>query len=295
MSKGRGYFKVTSIRGVPIFVHWSLPAGGVLVSLFGHVDPKEWVYYCVAYTLLVIIHESGHALATVAQGLRVLSVEISGVGGLCHVERPRQVAHSVFIYSAGLIAQAATFLIALAYAQAFGFPKSTFGKACFLTFTVVNLCLFVINLIPHRNAGSGLATDGWVLWRLFLHAFRGQPHPHPPLVVTPFEQAPVFPPETRLLEKPGFRPPDFCHGIEVLNDRTTPMEFVVSVLTKHLGLNRDEAIVKMVEIHNTGGMLVALPSEQRARAVADAISQESRCSGHSFVCRYAGAQQMPIR
>jgi hypothetical protein len=68
MNKGRGYFKVTSIRGVPIFVHWSLPAGGVLVSLFGHVDPKEWVYYCVAYTLLVIIHESGHVMATVAQG-----------------------------------------------------------------------------------------------------------------------------------------------------------------------------------------------------------------------------------
>jgi ATP-dependent Clp protease adapter protein ClpS len=100
----------------------------------------------------------------------------------------------------------------------------------------------------------------------------------------------VFSPETLLLEKPGFRPPDFVHGIEMSNDRTTPMEFVVSVLTKHLGVSRDEAIVKMVEIHNTGGMLIALPSEQRAKAVADAVSQESRSSGHSFVCRHAGAQ-----
>jgi ATP-dependent Clp protease adapter protein ClpS len=290
MSRGRGYFKVKTIRGVPVFVHWSLPAGGILVSVFGHVDPKEWVYYCVAYTLLVIIHESGHVLAAHAHGLRVLSVEISGVGGLCHVERPRRISHSIFIYSAGLLAQAAAFFIALAYASIFDFSKSTFAEACIFTFTFVNLCLFVINLIPHRNARSGLATDGWVLWKLLLHVFRGRPHPHPPLVVAPFEQAPVFPPETRLLEKPGFRPPGFVHGIEILNDRTTPMEFVVSVLTGHLGLTREEAIVKMVEIHNNGGMLIALPSEERAKVVADTVSQEARSSGHSFICRYARAQ-----
>ena len=289
MTKGRGYFKLVSIRGVPMFVHWSLPAGGVFVSLFGRVAPKEWVYYCVAYTLLVIIHESGHVLATVVHGLKVLSVEISGLGGLCHVERPRRVSHSIFIYSAGLLAQAAAFLLAIAYAQVFGVPKSGFAAASLVTFTLVNACLFVINLIPQRNARSGLATDGWVLWKLFLHVFRGHPHPHPPLVVMPLEQAPVFPPETRLLEQPNFRPPGFAHGIEILNDSTTPMEFVVSILTTHLGLTREEAILKMVEIHNTGGMLIALPTEQRARAVADAVSQEARSSGHSFICRYAGA------
>ena len=191
------------------------------------------------------------------------------------------------IYSAGLLAQAATFFVALASMQ-MGAPKSTFAEACLFTALVVNPCVFVINLIPQRNTRSALATDGWVLWKLFLHVFRGDPHPHPPIVIAPFEEAPVFPPETRLLEKPGFCPPGFVQGVEILNDQSTPMEFVVSILTKHLGLTEEDAILKMIEIHNAGGMLIALPSEERARAVADAVSQEARTAGHSFICRYAG-------
>lgn len=35
------------------------------------------------------------------------------------------------------------------------------------------------NTHPHRNARSGPATDGAVLWKLFLHVVRGHPHPHP--------------------------------------------------------------------------------------------------------------------
>jgi len=288
MSQPRGYLKVASIRGVPILVHWSLPTGGVLVSLFARVDPKEWVYFCVAFTLLVIVHEAGHVLATVAFKLRVLSVEISGLGGVCHIERPVRVSQSIFIYSAGLIAQTALFLLTLGYLHIFGFPSGSFAKACVFTFVVVNLLVFLLNLVPQRNARSGRESDGWVLWKLLLHVFRGHPHPHPPLVVVPPEEAPVFPPETRLIEKPGFHPADFVQGIEILNDRTTPMEFVVSVLSRHLGFSREQAIVKMIEIHNSGGMLIALPSEERAKAVADAISQEAHVAGYSFVCRYAG-------
>jgi len=100
----------------------------------------------------------------------------------------------------------------------------------------------------------------------------------------------VFPPETRLLSKPGFRPDGFVCGIEVLNDQTTPMEFVVSVLSRHLEISRGEAIVKMLEIHNTGGLLIPFPSPQKARSAADAMAAEARAAGHSFVCRYADTQ-----
>jgi ATP-dependent Clp protease adapter protein ClpS len=290
MRDRKGYFKLVELRGIPVFVHWSLPAGGVLVSLIGHVDPKQWVYYCIAYTLLVAIHELGHVLAAVVLKLKVFSVEISGVGGVCHFERPRQIRHSVLVYTAGLIAQTISFLLALAYLNVFGAPDSILGGAVIITFIFANLVLFVINLIPQRSR-SGFATDGAILWRLFLHKFGEYPHPHPPLVVTPVDQAPIFPPETKLLQKPGFRPSGFVHGIELLNDCTTPMEFVISCLMTHLGLTRDEAIVKMLDIHYTGGMLIALPTEEEAHRIADAVSAEARAAGHSFVCRYAGVQQ----
>ena len=92
MGERRGYFKLMAIRGVSVLVHWSLPAGGVLVASFGRVDPKQWVYYCIAYTLLIAIHEFGHLLAAAGLRLKVFSLEITGVGGLCRLERPRSVS-----------------------------------------------------------------------------------------------------------------------------------------------------------------------------------------------------------
>lgn len=289
MNKRSGYFKLAKIGGVELLVHWSLPAGGVFVGAFVHADPEQWVYFCLAYLLLVIIHEAGHVLTAVALRLKVFAVEISGVGGLCQFERPRSVRQSALVYTAGLLAQALVFSITLAYINVAGSPSSPFASAIVFIFTVVNVGLFAINLIPQRSARSGLATDGSVLWRLFLHVFRGHPHPHPPLVAASADQSPIFSPETRLLQKPGFRPPGFVHGIEVLNDRTTPMEFVVTTLVTHLGLTKDQAIVKMLDIHNTGGTLIALPGAKEAQGIADAVSAEARAAGHSFVCRYAGA------
>lgn len=67
------------------------------------------------------------------------------------------------------------------------------------------------------------------------------------------------------------------------------MEFVVTTLMTHLGLTKAQAIVKMLDIHNTGGALIALPGAKEAQKIADAVSTEARASGHSFVCRYAGA------
>jgi ATP-dependent Clp protease adapter protein ClpS len=288
MVKRRGYFKLTTIRGVPVMLHWSFPTGGVLVAGFGRVDPKQWVYYCIAYTLLIAIHECGHLLAAISSRLRVFSVEITGVGGLCRVERPRSVPQSVLVHSAGLLAQSATFFLMLVYVHRFGNPVGGgFGRALTITFTFVNFGLLVINLIPQRSARSGLATDGLVLWRLFLHAFWGHPHPHPPVVILPADKAPVFPVDTRLLEIAIFRPDGFIQGIEILNDRSTPMEFVVSSLMTHLSLPKEKAIATMLSIHNTGGVLIALPTKQEANRVADSISADASASGHRFICRYA--------
>jgi ATP-dependent Clp protease adapter protein ClpS len=283
-----GYFKVGVIRGVPVFVRWSFPVGGVLVASMGRVDPRQWAYYSVAYTLLVLIHEGGHLLAAVSLRLRVFSLEISALGGLCRLERPHHVWQSALVWSAGLIAQLVTLVLTFAYINAFGMPSDGFGRPIIATFTFVNFILFVGNLIPHRSVRSGSLSDGTVLWRLFLHVFRGRPHPHPPIAALPPEQAPVFPPETRLFEKPGFRPPGFIHGVEILNDPTTPMEFVVSALSSHFAFTRDEAIEKMLYIHNNGGILIPINDAREARRIADSISSDARTSGHAFTCRYAG-------
>jgi ATP-dependent Clp protease adapter protein ClpS len=98
-------------------------------------------------------------------------------------------------------------------------------------------------------------------------------------------QSPVFSPETALLRLKGFTPSGFQCGIEILNDDRTPMEFVVSVLQNNVGLARADAIRVMLEIHDKGGALLPLSSEDESRRVAEAVTALARSNHHPLTCR----------
>ena len=40
-----GYLKIGTIQGVPVFIHWSFPAGGFLVSFWVGFDLEAAAYY----------------------------------------------------------------------------------------------------------------------------------------------------------------------------------------------------------------------------------------------------------
>jgi ATP-dependent Clp protease adapter protein ClpS len=77
-------------------------------------------------------------------------------------------------------------------------------------------------------------------------------------------------------------------GIEIMNDNLTPMAFVVSVLETCVGLSETEAIRTMLEIHKKGGVLLAMPSLDASRSVAETVSAEARSKNHPLVCRAVG-------
>ena len=95
----------------------------------------------------------------------------------------------------------------------------------------------------------------------------------------------VLPQGTSLLELPAFVPHGFVSGIEILNDNTTPMVFVVSVLRKYVCLDRRSSIRTMFIIHDKGGVLLPLESREIANRVADAITVEAREHNHQLICR----------
>ena len=97
--------------------------------------------------------------------------------------------------------------------------------------------------------------------------------------------SPLFPPETRLLTIDGLLPPGFTTGIEMLNDDTTPMEFVIEMLQKHLKLEREAAVAAMLGVHTRGGLLLPVEDHERAEQIARAIATESRERGHQLICR----------
>ncbi len=83
----------------------------------------------------------------------------------------------------------------------------------------------------------------------------------------------------------GFLPAGFQCGIEILNDNATPMEFVVSMLQSRLGMDKNDAVNTMLEIHGKGGMLVPMDSFDESVRIAELISAEARKANHQLICR----------
>jgi len=284
MKRDPGTIHLFEISGVPVLVHWSLLAGAALLALLVKFDLSATLVLSFGYVVLIGIHEAAHAVAARSLGLRVFSVTVSGVGGLCRFQSPASYGAAFLITSAGLLAQGILLVSAVVYITLFGVPSSPNGTYLVATFTYVNGALIVLNLIPEKPRRSRIGTDGYLLWKLAANALRKRPFAMP-------ETSATFPPEMRLAELRGFKPDGFLIGIEVLNDNTTPMEFVVNTLATHLQVSRDEAIQMMVTIHTNGGLMISLPTYEMAAATADGIAKDATTHGHKLVCRAVGAQQ----
>jgi ATP-dependent Clp protease adapter protein ClpS len=288
MIKRSGHFKVANVFGAPVEIQWMLPVIAFLLCFVENSFARKYGFMGLALTFLVIVHELGHAAMARYFGVRVMRIQITGTGGLCYIEHPKQIRHSALIWSAGLMVQASVLLLACAYVALYGMPQGVEGFALIFAFIPLNCLILVINLIPHRTK-SGHSSDGKVLWELFRHVHLGGPQPA--VVSMSHGDSPVFPPEQRLLSLPQFRTASFKQGIEILNDPSTTMAFVLDVLSRHLGLNEEEATQRMLEIHHQGGVLIALPTKEEARKVADAITADARDGGHSLICRYADIEE----
>jgi ATP-dependent Clp protease adapter protein ClpS len=275
-----GTIEAFRIRGVPVFLHWSLPLGGLLIASYAHADWRVALSCCLAYTLLIAAHELGHATAAASLGLKVHAIYLSGLGGRCRFQTPCSVGGAFFVCSAGLLAQLILLASAASYIALFGWPRSVLALCLVNTFTFANLILFVINVIPQRLS-RGLATDGSILWRLLMHAARGHPNPWP----VPGATSPVLAPDTSLLAQRGMKPSGFRTGIEILNDDKTPMDFVVHTLMKNLEIDQQQAVAVMLNIHSNGGLLLATRDLEEAKRVANGITGDCRAHNQPLVCR----------
>jgi ATP-dependent Clp protease adapter protein ClpS len=91
---------------------------------------------------------------------------------------------------------------------------------------------------------------------------------------------------------PCYPPPGggtFVHGLEMLNDSATPILFAMKALNAKAGLPQREAAVAVAICHENGGVLVPMPSFERATEVADQIVNYARQESWPMVCRAVSA------
>ena len=280
-----GERRIATILGVPFFMSVSAVTGGLLIAFIAEASFVEAVAYSLSAIVLITVHELGHVAAARTQGLRVFSLHVSGGGGRMRGQLARDAGKAAVLYAGGLVAQAALLLVTLAVVWVTGVPRSPIGHSVYITFTVANLALAGINLVPGKGR-NGIWTDGAILWGLLLHRVAGRPHPLAEL----YARWRVFPPETRLVSVEGLLPEGFRVGIELLADDATPPEFVFEVLGRHLALEPAAAVAAANEILRRGGRLFPLGDRDQAESVAAAITRDALAHGHPLVCR---AAEMP--
>jgi ATP-dependent Clp protease adaptor protein ClpS len=274
------YFRVATVRGIAVRVHWGVFAMVAGAVLFGSAIPGMAIGMGL-FLSVVVIHELGHLFAALALGVKVLEVRLDWLGGSVRIAIPRESGRIFGIYSAGVLAQLLAMVGALAWLALRPDADPQVRWLVELMLVQYSACLIVLNLLPvHPSRGE--PTDGAVLWALLAH-WRGRgEHPFAAFEAAP---SPVYAPDTRLLSIPRLRSPEFRVGIELLNDNGTPMNVVVAALEAHLGFDRPKAIALMLDVHYQGGALVPLPDRASAERVAAAITKDAASAGHALVCR----------
>lgn len=83
----------------------------------------------------------------------------------------------------------------------------------------------------------------------------------------------------------------FEHGVELLNDNTTPKPFVLRVLQDEAGLAHQDASVAIALCQQHGGVIVPMPSLERAVDVAAKVSACAKREAWPLRCRAVSALQ----
>lgn len=85
------------------------------------------------------------------------------------------------------------------------------------------------------------------------------------------------------LEKTGVKPPPLFK-VMVLNDDYTPMDFVVGVLQKFFGMNREQATRVMLKVHTEGAGVCGIYPKDVAASKVEQVCTFARQHQHPLAC-----------
>lgn len=79
------------------------------------------------------------------------------------------------------------------------------------------------------------------------------------------------------------RPP--MYKVIILNDDYTPMEFVVHVLERYFGMNREKATQIMLTIHTSGSAVVGIFPRDIAETKSEQVNQYAQENHHPLMSK----------
>lgn len=157
----RGAFRISGIRGINIYIHWTFLflLGWVLLvnaQLGNDIIQLSWsLIFLAAVFACVTLHELGHALMASRFGIKAKSIVLLPVGGIASIEKfPENPRQELAISIAGPLVSVAIALVLWLLSPPGNFWKLpdgmsiTHGHDLIANLRVVNMSLALFNLIP---------------------------------------------------------------------------------------------------------------------------------------------------
>jgi Zn-dependent protease len=155
-----GYLQIAKLKGASVRIHWSV-AAGLLVFTGLRFAPVAWL----GFVLLVFVHELGHAALVLRYRLDVVSLDVHGFGGVCRWRGLSTAWQRAVIAWGGVLAQLVLLVATHGFVIALGGPTSAFAAEIVSVFTVTNLWLLLINLMPIPPLDGATAWTILGAWR----------------------------------------------------------------------------------------------------------------------------------
>lgn len=139
-------------RGIPVQLHWSWIVVGVIEVMWRSDTYGHWAWNVAEYLMLfgiVLLHEFGHALACRQVGGSVDRILLWPLGGVAQVRPPQRPGAQLWSIVAGPLVNLV--LVVPAYAIWALLPEALLSEDvthALTTFVVINVALFVFNMLP---------------------------------------------------------------------------------------------------------------------------------------------------
>jgi Zn-dependent protease len=162
-------FEVMEIRGVKVFVHWSVLLIGAIMLLGAFDGPSLAFAVLGAYYGVILLHECGHMVAAQRRGCAVWSIELYPIWGITRFGEPYSRYDHCIIAWGGVLAQGLVAVPLIVCVELFGYTRFQAINAILAMFGFFSLSTIVFNLIPVRPL------DGAIAWGLLPALFKRRP------------------------------------------------------------------------------------------------------------------------
>jgi Zn-dependent protease len=162
-------FEVMQIKGVKVFVHWSVLLIGALILLGALEEPLLAFTVLAAYYGVILLHECGHMFAAQRKGCAVLSIELYPIWGITRFTQPYSRFDHCVIAWGGVVAQAIVGVPLVVCVETLGYTRFPPVNAVLAIAGFFSLSIAVFNLIPIPPL------DGAIAWKLLPALFKSPP------------------------------------------------------------------------------------------------------------------------